>query len=138
MKVHSVLGPGLLEEVYKACLRHELQKRNVNVLSEVGLPVLYDDMTIDVGFRIDLLVENKLIVELKSVHALALIHKAQLLNYLKLSKIKLGLLLNFNCQHLKDGIVRLINPNPLRYFAPLCGPNFSNHRQQGESLVLSR
>lgn len=109
IKVHSALGAGLLEEAYKACLRHELQKRNVHVLSEVGLPVIYDGTTLDVGFRIDLLVEHQLIVELKSVSILAPIHKAQLLTYLKLSKVKLGLLLNFNSIHLKDGIVRLIN-----------------------------
>ena len=108
-KVHSALGAGLLEEAYKACLRYELQKRKIHALSEVALPVVYDGTTLDVGFRIDLLVEHKLIVELKSVGALAPIHKAQLLTYLKLSKIQLGLLLNFNSVHLKDGIMRLIN-----------------------------
>ena len=109
MKVHSALGAGLLEQAYKACLRHELLKRKIHVLSEVALPVVYDGTTLDVGFRIDLLVEHKLIVELKSVAALEPIHNAQLLTYLKLSKIELGLLLNFNSVHLKDGIVRLIN-----------------------------
>ena len=108
-KVYSRLGPGLLEEAYKVCLRHELQNQKLHVLSEVGLPVVYDGVSLDVGFRIDLLVEDALIVERKSVHQLAPIHKAQILTYLKLSKISLGLLLNFNSVHLKDGIVRVIN-----------------------------
>jgi GxxExxY protein len=114
MKVHTALGAGLLEEAYKACLKHELTKRKLQVVSEVALPVIYDGVTLDVGFRIDLLVEHKLIIELKSVSQLAPIHKAQLLTYLKLSKIQLGLLFNFNSVHLKDGIVRLINSQPLR------------------------
>jgi GxxExxY protein len=109
MKVHTALGAGLLEEAYKACLKHELQKRKLEVLSEVALPVIYDSVVLDVGFRIDLLVQKTLIVELKSVHQLAPIHKAQILTYLKLSNISLGLLLNFNSIHLKDGIVRVIN-----------------------------
>jgi len=109
MKVHTALGAGLLEEAYKACLKHELQKRKLEVCSEVALPVLYDGVVLDVGFRIDLLVEKSLILELKAVHQLAPIHKAQLLTYLKLSKISLGLLLNFNSIHLKDGIVRVIS-----------------------------
>ena len=109
MRVHSALGAGLLEEAYKVCLRHELQKRHLQVLSEVALPVVYDDINLDVGFRIDLLVEKSLIVELKSVNQLAPIHKAQILTYLMLSNISLGLLLNFNSVHLKDGIVRIIN-----------------------------
>ena len=109
MKVHSALGPGLLEEAYKVCLKYRLQTDGVQVLSEVGLPVVYEKTALDVGYRIDLLVENVLIVELKSVHQLAPIHKAQVLTYLKLSGKSLGLLLNFNTLHLKDGIVRLIN-----------------------------
>ena len=109
MKVHSALGAGLLEEAYKVCLRHELQKRKLQVLSEVALPVVYDGVSLDVGFRIDLLVEKSLIIELKSVQQLAPIHKAQILTYLKLSRVSLGLLLNFNSVHLKDGIVRVIN-----------------------------
>jgi len=109
MKVHTALGAGLLEEAYKVCLRHELQKRKLEVQSEVALPVVYDGVSLDVGFRIDLLVEKSLIIELKSVHQLAPIHKARLLTYLKLSKISLGLLLNFNSVHLKNGIIRVIN-----------------------------
>lgn len=109
MKVHSALGPGLLEEAYKVCLKHELKRRGVRVFSEVALPVRYESTSLDIGYRIDLLVENCLIVELKAVQQLAPIHKAQILTYLKLSKISLGLLLNFNTVHLKDGIVRVIN-----------------------------
>jgi len=109
MAVHTALGPGLLEEVYKACLRRELQVQEVKVLSEVGLPVTYRDVAIDLAYQIDLLVEDVLIVELKAVSQLLPIHSAQLLNYLKICKLSLGLLLNFNTMHLKQGIVRLIN-----------------------------
>ena len=109
MKVHSALGPGLLEEAYKVCLKYELECRGARVFSEVALPVQYENISLGVGYRIDLLVENCLIVELKAVQQLAPIHKAQILTYLKLSRISLGLLLNFNTVHLKDGIVRVIN-----------------------------
>jgi GxxExxY protein len=109
MQVHSALGPGLLEQVYQACLKQELLKRDFKVLSEVGMPVKYDGLSIDVGYRLDLLVEDLVVVELKSVHALAPIHKTQLFTYLKISKKPLGLLLNFGAQHLKDGIVRIVN-----------------------------
>ena len=108
-KVHTTLGAGLLENAYKVCLKRELLERNLFVLSEVTMPIVYADDTIDVGYRVDLLVERSVIVELKSVAQLARIHKAQLLTYLKLSKVSLGLLLNFNSPHLKDGIVRMIN-----------------------------
>ena len=118
IKVHSTIGPGLFEEVYKVCLRHELLKSGLNVLSEVGLPVIYDSCQLEVGYRVDLLVEASIILELKSVHALAPIHRAQLLNYLKLAKKEVGLLLNFNTPHLKDGIIRVANtltpPRPSR------------------------
>jgi GxxExxY protein len=109
MKVHSALGPGLLEEAYKICLKHELEDRGATVHAEVAFPIRYDRATLDVGYRVDLVVENCLIVELKAVSQLAPIHKAQILTYLKLSKISLGLLLNFNTVHLKDGIIRVIN-----------------------------
>ncbi len=108
-KVHSALGPGLLEETYKVCLAHKLASQRVKVLTEVGLPVCFEGIALDVGYRIDLLVEDVLIVELKSVKQLAPIHTAQILTYLKLSKISLGLLLNFNTVHLKHGIQRVIN-----------------------------
>jgi GxxExxY protein len=108
-KVHSTLGAGLLEGAYKVCLKHELQQQGLHVLSEVGMPIVYGEVTLDSGYRIDLLVERAVIVELKSVAQLASIHRAQLLTYLKLSKVSLGLLLNFNSAHLKDGIIRMIN-----------------------------
>jgi GxxExxY protein len=109
LTVHTALGAGLLEEAYKVCLKHELLQRNLQVLSEVAMPIVYAGAALDVGYRIDLLVERSVIVELKSVSQIAPIHKAQLLTYLKLSKVSLGLLLNFNSAHLKDGIVRMIN-----------------------------
>ena len=108
-KVHTTLGPGLLEQVYKVCLSIELQRKGLEVQSEVLMPVIYHNHVIDVGYRLDLLVESEVIVELKSVEQLHSIHKAQLLTYLKLAKKKLGLLINFNSPVIKDGIVRLIN-----------------------------
>lgn len=108
-KVHTALGAGLLEEAYKMCLKHELELQNLQVLSEVAMPIVYHGLSLDSGYRIDLLVERSVVVELKSVMQLAPIHKAQLLTYLKLSKVSLGLLFNFNSVHLKDGIVRMIN-----------------------------
>ena len=109
MKVHSALGPGLLESAYEGCLAHELRKRGLKVAVQVALPVVYEGVNIDVGYRIDLLVEDLVIVELKSVDKLAPIHEAQLLTYLKLSGKRLGLLMNFNVVHLKDGIKRMVN-----------------------------
>ena len=109
IKVHTALGPGLLESAYQGCLAYELRKRGLKVLTEVVLPVIYDGLQIDVGYRIDVLVEDCLIVETKSVAKLAPIHEAQLLTYLKLSAMKAGLLINFNVLHLKDGIKRMVN-----------------------------
>jgi GxxExxY protein len=108
MKVHSALGPGLLESAYEGCLLYELRQRGLHVASQVGVPVQYDGHQIDVGYRIDLLVEDQVIVELKAVESLAPIHEAQLLTYLKLSGKKVGLLINFNVLHLKDGIKRRV------------------------------
>ena len=108
LKVHSALGPGLLESSYQACLLHELRTMGVHAEAQVGLPVIYGKVKLDVGYRIDLLVENLVIVELKSVDAIAPVHEAQLLSYLKLSGKSLGLLINFNVTHLKDGIRRLV------------------------------
>lgn len=108
MKVHTTLGPGLLENVYEACLVHELKRRGLQVVSQVALPVMYDDVVIELGYRLDLLVEDKIIVELKAVEKIVPIHQAQLLSYLKLSKRKLGLLINFNEVHLRDGIRRFV------------------------------
>jgi GxxExxY protein len=105
LKVHSGIGPGVLESVYKTCLAHELKQAGMTVSSEVALPVVYNGLRL----RIDLLVENLVIVELKCVEALLSIHKAQLLTYLRLSNKPIGLLLNFNVIHLRDGIKRILN-----------------------------
>jgi GxxExxY protein len=109
MKVHSELGPGLLEKVYTACLHQELLNRGIRSLKEVAMPVLYCGTQIDIGYRIDLLVEDFVIVEVKATSSIIPIHKSQLFTYLKLSKKPLGLLLNFGEQHLRNGIVRIKN-----------------------------
>ena len=109
MRVHSALGPGLLESAYEGCLAHELRKRGHVVLVQPCLPVAYDGIHVDVGYRIDLLVDDAIVVELKAVREIAPIHQAQLLTYLKLSGKKIGLLINFNVMHLKDGIKRMVN-----------------------------
>lgn len=108
-KVHTVLGPGLLEFVYEACLIHELNMREIKVEGQVSIPIIYEGMKIDTGVRIDILVENSVIVEIKAVDNIIPVYKAQLLTYLKLSGIRLGLLINFNTLHLRDGISRLVN-----------------------------
>ena len=108
-EVHTTLGPGLLEHVYKECLKAELLSRDLKVISEIGIPVVYKNTTMELGYRIDLLVEDVVIIELKAVYQLAPIHRAQLLTYLRLSGKPLGLLLNFNSPLIKDGIVRIIN-----------------------------
>jgi GxxExxY protein len=109
MKVHSTLGPGLLESAYEVCLLFELHKRGLKAVGQVQLPVVYDSVRIDAGYRIDLLVEDAVVVELKSVEEVLPIHKAQLLSYLKLSSKSVGLLINFNTVHLKNGITRMVN-----------------------------
>lgn len=109
IKVHSELGPGLLESAYEACLVHELRKRSLRVGTQVPLPIEYDGDYLDVEYRIDLLVENLVIVELKAVEKLVPIFDAQLLSYLKLSKLHVGLLINFNVTRLKDGLRRVVN-----------------------------
>jgi GxxExxY protein len=109
MKVHTALGPGLLESVYEKCLKHELTKRGLRVESQVWVPVIYDGIEIEGGYKIDLLVEGQVVVELKVVDQMLDIHKAQLLSYLKLSNKQVGLLINFNVVHLRDGIRRLVN-----------------------------
>jgi len=109
IQVHRTLGPGLLESTYEACLKYELEKRGLKVLSQVWLPVIYDEMKIDLGYRLDILVEDTVIVELKAVTMVTPIHEAQLLSYLKLSGKPLGLLINFNVILLKDGITRRMN-----------------------------
>ena len=109
IEVHKTLGPGLLESAYQECLLYELQKAGLNVQKELSCPVIYKQIKLEYGYRIDLIVENKVIIELKAVEELTSNHKAQLLTYLKLSKIKLGLLVNFNESILKNGIKRIVN-----------------------------
>lgn len=104
--VHTTLGPGLLESVYEVCLLHELQKRGLKTERQVLLPVVYDGLRLDSGLRLDLVVENRVVVELKAVDMLLPVHKAQMLTYLKLSGHRLGLLVNFNSVLIKDGIHR--------------------------------
>jgi GxxExxY protein len=108
LRVHTALGPGLLESAYEACLAHELAKGGLSVGRQVELPVVYDGITLDIGYRIDLLVEDLVIVELKAIDSINDIHKAQIISYLKLSGKSLGLIINFHVTHLKDGIKRFV------------------------------
>ena len=109
MKVHKALGPGLLESAYEECLYYELQKQGLSVEKQKPLPLIYEDVKLDAGYRIDLLIDKKLVVEVKSVEALNDLHLAQVLTYLKLSGCKLGLLINFNTVLFKNGIKRVVN-----------------------------
>ncbi|UTC93131.1 GxxExxY protein [Treponema denticola] len=109
MEVHKFLGPGLLESAYESCLFYELIKTGLKVDRQKPMPILYKDISLDTGYRIDLMVEDKVIVELKSVDSLTNIHIAQVLTYLKLSNCRLGLLINFNVKLLKTGIKRIAN-----------------------------
>ncbi|MGE3467715.1 MAG: GxxExxY protein [Pyrinomonadaceae bacterium] len=108
-KVHRTLGPGLLEAVYQAALVYELTKRGLNVSVERGIPAEYEEVRLDCGFRADVIVENKVIIEIKSVEALAPVHGKILLTYLRLADMRLGLLINFNVDLIKDGIRRVVN-----------------------------
>lgn len=107
ISVHQALGPGLLESAYETCLVYELSDRGLSIKQQVSLPIKYKNIELDCAYRLDLVVDDKVIVELKSVETIAPIHKAQLLSYLKLSGYKAGLLINFNVKILKDGIIRL-------------------------------
>jgi len=109
IEVHRALGPGLLESAYVACLTYELRERGYKVLQEVPLPLVYKEVKLDCGYRLDLLVNDAVIVEVKSVESIAPIHDAQLLSYLKLANCKIGLIINFNVKMLKHGIKRLAN-----------------------------
>ena len=109
IEVHKQLGPGLLESTYETCLAYELKQLGLDVKQQIALPVVYKEVKLDAGYRIDLLIENKVIVEIKSVEALADIHTAQLLTYLKLKDLKLGLLINFNSVRVVDGLKRIVN-----------------------------
>jgi len=108
-KVHTALGPGLLESTYEACLGYELQQMNLNVEAQKGLPVVYQEVKLECGYRIDILVNRRIVIEIKSVEALNDVHMAQILTYLKLSGCKLGFLINFNVRLIKHGIKRVIN-----------------------------
>ncbi len=106
--VHSALGPGLLESVYEECLYYELQQNSLYVEKQKALPLVYKEIKLDAGYRVDLYVENSIVIELKSVEALTDVHYAQILTYMKLSNARLGLLVNFNVKSLKNGIKRMI------------------------------
>jgi GxxExxY protein len=109
MKVHTELGPGLLESTYTACLQYELCQAGAQSATQVGLPVVYRGVKLELGYRMDLLAEDLVVVEIKSVEAISPVHQAQILSYLKLSGKSIGLLINFNVVHLKDGIRRFVN-----------------------------
>lgn len=109
IKMHNLLGPGLLESVYEEVLAYELAKANLPCRRQVGIPVVYENVHMEIGFRADILVADKVILELKSVETVKPVHKKQLLTYLRLSGLKLGLLLNFNVKLLRDGITRIVN-----------------------------
>lgn len=107
-KVHKTLGPGLLESAYETCLMYEIKKRGLKAIKQKQLPLIYDGIKLDAGYRIDILVEDKLIVEIKASESLTDVHLAQVITYLKLSKNKLGLLVNFNVTLIKNGIKRVV------------------------------
>jgi len=109
LKVHSAVGPGLLESAYEACLLYELEKRELRVRRQVLVPLRYEDLTVDSGYRADLVVEDRVVIELKTVETFLPVHRSQLLSYLRLGGFKLGYLLNFHVAHLRDGIVRMAN-----------------------------
>ena len=109
LKVHRNLGPGLLESSYEECLFYELKKTGLNIQKQKALPLIYEEVKLDIGYRIDIIIEDKLILEIKSVEALNDIHFAQLLTYLKLTDCKLGMLINFNVILIKNGIKRVVN-----------------------------
>ncbi len=109
VKIHKALGPGLLESVYEEVLSYELKKKGLSCERQVSVPVVYDELKMDLGFRSDMIVDNKVIIELKSVESVLPVHKKQLLTYLKLSQKKVGLLINFNEELIKNGITRIAN-----------------------------
>ena len=109
IKVHTALGPGLLESAYEECMYYELVKQGLKVEKQKALPLIYEDIKLEVGYRLDLIVEGKVIIEIKAVESLNDVHLAQVLTNLKLSNVKLGLLINFNVTRVKDGIKRIVN-----------------------------
>ena len=109
IKIHSVVGPGLLESAYETCIVYELERQGISVRRQVLVPIRYEGMAIDNGYRIDLLVGDRVVVELKAVEAILPVHRAQLLSYLRLGSFKLGYLLNFHVPHMRNGILRMVN-----------------------------
>ena len=118
MKVHTELGPGLLESTYAACLQYEMEAAALRVEAQVKLPIAYRGLHLDAGYRLDFLVENRVILELKAVERVIPLHKAQLLSYLRLSGLQVGLLLNFNVVHFRQGIVRMVRSPVVRTSFP--------------------
>lgn len=109
LKIHSAVGPGLLESAYEVCLAYELEKQRIAVRNQVSIPIRYEELLIENGYRLDLLVGDLVVVELKAIPTVLPVHRGQLLSYLRLGGFKLGFLLNFNVAHMRDGIVRLVN-----------------------------
>jgi GxxExxY protein len=124
MKVHTALGPGLLEKAYEHCLAYELCAAGLGVQCQVPLPVVYKDVRLETGYRLDMVVNGLVVVEIKAIEAIAPVHKAQLLSYLRMSQKSLGLLINFNVVHLRDGIKRVVNNLCLAPSAPLASSAF--------------
>jgi GxxExxY protein len=109
LKIHSTVGPGLLEGAYETCMLYEMEKQRVRARSQVLVPIRYEELVVDNGYRIDILVEETVVVELKAVTAILSVHRGQLLSYLRLGGFKLGFLLNFHVAHMRDGIVRMVH-----------------------------
>ena len=109
IKVHSVVGPGLLESAYEACLIYELEKQRLRVKTQIAIPLRYEEILVEQGYRLDLLVEDLVVVELKTVPTILPVHRSQLLSYLRLGGFRLGYLLNFHVAQMRDGIVRMVN-----------------------------
>ena len=109
MRIHSALGPGPLESAYETCLLYEIEKLGLSARRQVLIPIRYEALTVDNGYRVDLLIDNQVVIELKAVEAILPVHRSQLLSYLRLGAFKLGYLLNFHVAHMRDGIVRMAN-----------------------------
>ena len=109
IRVHSAVGPGILEGAYETCLLYELEKQDLSVRNQVLIPIRYQDLKIDNGYRLDLLVGNRVVLELKAIETILPVHRAQLLSYLRLGGFRLGYLLNFHVAHMREGIVRIVN-----------------------------
>lgn len=118
MRVHSRLGPGMLESSYEACLIYELRKLGLRVESQVGVPLVYEEVRLELGYRIDLLVENEVVIEIKAQAAVLPVHESQLLSHLRFSGKRVGLLINFHVRHLREGIKRIINDYPVGGYQP--------------------